>query len=291
MSRKRGLGRGLNALLGEPRPAAGDAPANGTPPGDGLRQIELQQIQRGQYQPRRHFDEASLHELAASIRTQGVMQPVVVRPLDAGGYELIAGERRWRAAQLAGLTTIPAVVRSAGDEDALALSLIENIQREDLNPLEEALALQRLQHEFNLTQQQVAEAVGKSRVAVTNLLRLLNLTEPVRRMLEAGDLEMGHARALLSLPAEAQLRMASLVVERGLTVRETERRVREATASETTRPEPPAAVDADTRRLERELGDAIGAPVRIRHSGSGRGQLVISYASLEELDGILAHLR
>ncbi len=298
MSRKRGLGRGLGALLGDnervpasdARSAAGHADADGGP----LREVPVVDIRRGQYQPRRHFDEEALAELAASIRAQGVMQPVVVRPLTAGGYELIAGERRWRAAQMAGLETIPAVIRAAGDEDALALSLIENIQREDLGPLEEAQALARLQQEFGLTQQQVADAVGKSRVAVTNLLRLLNLTAPVRAMLESGDLEMGHARALLSLPPDRQLAVAREVVARSLTVRDTERRVRELLRpSGTQRPAPPPAQprDPDTARLERELGDRIGAPVRIRHEATGKGELVIRYASLDELQGILAHLR
>lgn len=299
MSRKRGLGRGLGALLGETNassPGAGDKPdgqgAPGQPEAGPLRELPIAEIRRGQYQPRRHFDEEALAELAASIRAQGVMQPVVVRALTAGGYELIAGERRWRAAQMAGLEEIPAVIRPASDEDALALSLIENIQREDLGPLEEAQALLRLQQEFGLTQQQVADAVGKSRVAVTNLLRLLNLTGPVRSMLESGDLEMGHARALLSLPPEGQLALAKDVVDRSLTVRETERRVREmlrpARREEPKKPAP--AADPDTARLERELGDRIGAPVRIRHDAAGKGELVIRYASLDELQGILSHL-
>jgi ParB family chromosome partitioning protein len=220
------------------------------------------------------------------------MQPIVVRPRPQGGFELIAGERRWRAARLAGLARIPAVVREVSDEQASAMALIENSQREDLNPLEEAAALNRLKDEFGLTQQQVADAVGKSRVAVANLLRLLNLASPVREMLETGEIEMGHARALLALPAMDQERLARVVALKHLSVRQTEALVRQRQeAPARTRPAAPAARDPDTMRLEQELSDRIGAPVSIQHGRSGGGQLVIDYSSLDELDGILKHLR
>jgi ParB family chromosome partitioning protein len=255
-----------------------------------LDELPITDIVRGRYQPRREFDQGSLEELAASIRAQGVMQPVVVRPRAQGGYELIAGERRWRAAQLAGLAQIPAVIRDVSDEQASAMALIENIQREDLNPLEEAAALDRLKDEFELTQQQVADAVGKSRVAVTNLLRLLNLAPAVRNLLSAGDLEMGHARALLSLSAMDQERLAADVVERQLSVRQTEALVRNAQSAARSKPAKPAR-SADTARLERELSDRLGAEVRIDHKANGKGRLVIGYSTLEELDGILRHLK
>lgn len=292
MSKKR-LGRGLDALL------SGDAAAPA--PGEGgaaasqgaLAEVEIADIVRGRYQPRREFAEEALEELAASIKVQGVMQPVVLRPRPQGGYELVAGERRWRAAQMAGLGRIPAVVRDVTDEQASAMALIENIQREDLNPLEEAAALQRLKEEFALTQQQVADAVGKSRVAVTNLLRLLNLAAPVRAMLLNGAIEMGHARALLSLDSLAQERVAVQVADKGLSVRQTEALVRQLLrgASGTPVAAGGGAKDADTKRLEREITDRIGAPVSISHNNTGRGQVVIRYSSLDELDGILRHIR
>jgi ParB family chromosome partitioning protein len=255
--------------------------------------VEIADIVRGRYQPRREFAEEALEELAASIKVQGVMQPVVLRPRPQGGYELVAGERRWRAAQMAGLGRIPAVVRDVTDEQASAMALIENIQREDLNPLEEAAALQRLKEEFALTQQQVADAVGKSRVAVTNLLRLLNLAAPVRAMLLNGAIEMGHARALLSLDSLAQERVAVQVADKGLSVRQTEALVRQLLrgASGTPVAAGGGAKDADTKRLEREITDRIGAPVSISHNNTGRGQVVIRYSSLDELDGILRHIR
>ena len=280
--KRRGLGRGLDALLGDGR----QAQAGGD---EGFRELPLQQIERGKYQPRRDIKPEALEELAASIRSQGVMQPVVVRPIGTDRYELIAGERRWRAAHLAGLQTIPAMVRDAPDEAALALALIENVQREDLNPVEEAFALKRLQDEFEMTQAQVAEAVGKSRVTVTNLLRLLHLSAPVRRRLEDGELEMGHARALLGVAEAQQETLAAQVVAGGLSVRSTEALVRRANA-----PRPPAverSKDPDTRRLETELGGRLGASVSIDHSARGSGRVVIRYASLDELDGILGHLR
>ncbi len=288
---KRRLGRGLDALL------AGDTEASPESPAD-LNELPLDQVVRGRYQPRREFDEQSLEELAASIRAQGVMQPVVVRRRPQGGYELIAGERRWRAAQLAGLTNIPAMIKDVSDEQASAMALIENIQREDLNPLEEAFALQRLKDEFQLTQQQVADAVGKSRVAVTNLLRLLNLVPPVRQLLQSGDIEMGHARALLSLSPADQESLAGEVAARHLSVRQTEALVRQhQNRSQDTERSPTggrygkSGKDQDTRRLEQELSERIGAPVSISHGAAGRGQVVIAYTNLDELQGILKHLR
>jgi len=287
VSRKR-LGRGLDALLSGD---AGAEPEAAGEPGE----VAVEEVVRSRYQPRREFSEESLQELAASIRSQGLMQPIVVRPRPQGGYELIAGERRWRAAKIAGLTRIAAIVRQVSDEQASAMALIENIQREDLSPLEEAYALQRLRDEFELTQQQVAEAVGKSRVAVANLLRLLNLAVSVREMLQRGDIEMGHARALLALPAPDQERLAQEVADRELSVRQTENLVRQwqeraARSAGGRRPGRPHRKDPDTVRLEQELSDRIGAPVSITHGQSGRGQLVIGYSNLDELEGILKHL-
>lgn len=287
MSRKR-LGRGLDALLGAELTAE-----QGTSGEQG--EIAVNEVVRSRYQPRRAFDEESLKELAASITAQGLMQPIVVRRRPHGGYELIAGERRWRASKLAGLERIPALVRDVTDQQASAMALIENIQREDLNPLEEAAALQRLRDEFELTQQQVADAVGKSRVAVANLLRLLNLTPAVRELLERGAIEMGHARALLALEPLEQERLAREVAVKQLSVRQTEGLVRRRqqpsaqTASGGARRG--AGKDPDTVRLEQDLSDRIGAPVSISHGSGGRGQLIISYSSLDELDGILKHLR
>ena len=285
MNRKRGLGRGLDALLGE---SAADAETTG---GD-LAEIEISNIHRSRYQPRRDIDEEGINELAASIKAQGLMQPIVLRRRAAGGFEIIAGERRWRAAQVAGLTRVAAVVKDVSDEQAIAMALIENIQREDLNPIDEALALRRLADEFGLTQQQVADAVGKSRVTVTNLLRLLNLAGPVRELLERGAIEMGHARALLSLDALHQIGAAEQITSRGLSVRQAEALVRQlqSGSSRSTTSKRPAK-DPDTRLLETRLSDQIGAPVVINADHKGGGQLVIRYSSLEELDGILEHLR
>ncbi|MCZ6710666.1 MAG: ParB/RepB/Spo0J family partition protein, partial [Gammaproteobacteria bacterium] len=256
---------------------------------DGINQIAIPAVVRGRYQPRLGFNDDALAELAASIRAQGVIQPVVVRPRAQGGYELVAGERRLRAAQMAGLTEIPAVIKAVSDEQASAMALVENIQREDLNPLEEAQAMQRLKEEFDLTQQQVADAVGRSRVAVTNLLRLLNLAAPVRDMLLGGQIEMGHARALLSLDTIGQERIANEVATRQLSVRQTEalvRRIQQGKRAATQ----PVLKDADTRRLEQEITAKIGAPVSITVNATGKGQLVIRYTSLDELDGILKHI-
>lgn len=285
--KKRGLGRGLDALLGGSSSSDDGAAARGAD----LAEIPITDIYRSQFQPRREIRDEGIQELAASIRAQGVMQPIVLRRRAIGGYEIIAGERRWRAAQLAGLDRIPAVVKEVSDDRAVAMALIENIQREDLNPLEEAFALQRLIEEFRLTQQQVADSVGKSRVAVTNLLRLLNLAAAVREMLERGDLEMGHARALLGLDATQQLAAARLVVERALSVRQTEALVRKLSSPGVTTKPPRIVKDADVKRLERELSDRIGAPVAISDDGKGRGKVTISYTTLDELDGILRHLK
>ena len=280
---RKSLGRGLEALLSDGltlEPAAA-----------GAQSIAVTDIHRSPYQPRRHFDEAALGELARSVKAQGLVQPVVVRQRPDGGYELIAGERRLRAAGLAGLDAVPALVRDATDEQALALALVENIQREDLKPLEEAEALRRLREEFGLTQQAVAEAVGKSREAVANLLRLLNLAPAVRRLLEEGALEMGHARALLSLPSEQQGAAARQVAARKLTVRQTEALVRRLLATREAASKPASPSPADTLALERELAERIGAPVSISQSAKGAGKVTIRFASLDELDGILSRIR
>lgn len=297
MSKKR-LGRGLDALLSVDRASQRPVPTEnsaagspGTSPAAGLREVAITDVVRGRYQPRRVFDEDALNELAQSIKAQGLMQPVVLRPRPQGGYELIAGERRWRAAQIAGLVHVPAVIRDVTDEQASAMALIENIQREDLNPLEEAQALERLKEEFGLTQQEVADAVGKSRVAVTNLLRLLNLCSPVRDMLLGGELEMGHARALLPLDPLDQERLARVVANKGLSVRATEALVRDRQKPAKVAPQR-VQKDSDTARLERDLSDRIGAPVSIDSDSKGRGgKLMISYSSLDELEGILEHLK
>lgn len=282
MSKPRGLGRGLDALLG-----AGAGPA-----ADGeLTQLPVATIRPGRYQPRTRMDEAALAELADSIRVRGVLQPIVVRPLPGGEHEILAGERRWRAARLAGLERIPALVRPVPDEAALGIGLIENIQREDLSPVEEAVGLKRLIDEFGLTHEEAARAVGRSRSAVTNLLRLLDLAAAVRDRVEARELDMGHARALLALGKAKQVELAGVVVARGLSVRETERLVQQSLA-------PPAArrgaadarQDGDTRRLQESLAEALGAPVAIKARRGGRGSVVIDYASLEQLDGIVTKL-
>ncbi|MDU4250048.1 MULTISPECIES: ParB/RepB/Spo0J family partition protein [Pseudomonas] len=288
-AKKRGLGRGLDALLSGSSAATLQEEAVQVDSRE-LQHLPLDLIQRGKYQPRRDMDPQALEELAQSIKAQGVMQPIVVRPIDKGRYEIIAGERRWRASQQAGLDRIPAMVREVPDEAAIAMALIENIQREDLNPIEEAAALQRLQQEFQLTQQQVADAVGKSRVTVANLLRLIALPDEIKTLLSHGDLEMGHARALLGLPEDRQVEGARHVVARGLTVRQTEALVRQWLNA----PEDPVKAvrtDPDISRLEQRLAERLGAPVQIRHGQKGKGQLVIRYNSLDELQGVLAHIR
>lgn len=289
-TKKRGLGRGLDALLGGASVSAMQEEAAKVDTRE-LQQLPLELVQRGKYQPRRDMDPQALEELAQSIRNHGVMQPIVVRPVEGGRYEIIAGERRWRASQQAGLERVPALVREVPDEAAIAMALIENIQREDLNPLEESRALQRLIQEFELTHQQAADAVGRSRAAVSNLLRLLELADEVKALLGAGRLEMGHARALLALAGNDQVDGARQVVARGLSVRETERLVKRLLAGAATPPAPPRRVDPDIRRLEAELGERLGAKVSLAQGRGGTGRLVISYNSLDELDGILEKIR
>ncbi len=300
MSNKRkGLGRGLDALLSgstanqAPSSSISDAIDAVTSPKPGvdgqLMEIPVEFIQRGKYQPRRDMNQEALQELSDSIKAQGVMQPIVVRPIGDQRYEIIAGERRWRATQLAQLDKIPAVVRQVPDEAAIAMALIENIQREDLNPMEEAFALKRLQDEFELTHQEVAEAVGKSRTTVTNLLRLIALSDEVKKLLENGDIEMGHARTLLTLNVEQQKYVANQVIARGLSVRQTEALVRKL-QQEKIPSKSPSQSAPDLKHLEEGLSEKVGVPVLINHSAKGAGKLVLKYNNLDELDGILAHL-
>jgi len=256
-----------------------------------LKELPVEKIQRGKYQPRRDMDPQALEELADSIRKQGIMQPIVVRPITTDRYEIIAGERRWRAAQLAGLDRVPALIRDVPDEAAIAMALIENIQREDLNAMEEAMALHRLQEEFELTQVEVAEAVGKSRTTVTNLLRLLHLTDEVRTMLEHGDLEMGHGRAMLTLAPEQQLAVARQVEAKSLSVRQTEALVRKVQTEAVALPVDKPKQDKDVARLEEDLGEKLGSDVKIDYNTKGKGKLIIKYNSLAELDGILKHIK
>jgi ParB family chromosome partitioning protein len=295
-AKKRGLGKGLEALLGAGATVAAATPeevaAEPEKNGDGeLKNLPVDILQRGVYQPRIDMNPDALEELANSIRAQGVVQPIVVRPIGGGKYEIIAGERRWRATQLAGLHEIPAVVRDVPDQAAMAMALIENIQREELNPMEEAQALHRLIEEFGLTHQQTADAVGRSRASVSNLLRLLGLNEDVKRMLENGDLEMGHARAILALSGEQQSEIARNVAGKGLSVRETERLVKRTLEGAKEGAAKEKKVDPDISRLEQDLGEKIGAKVAIQHGAKGKGKLVINYNSLDELDGILEHIK
>lgn len=283
--KKRGLGKGLDALLG-----GAVSPVAEERQGADLRELPVDLLQPGKYQPRTDMHPESLEELANSIRAQGVVQPIVVRPIGGNRYEIIAGERRWRAAQLAELHQIPAVIRDVPDEAAIAMALIENIQRENLNPIEEALALQRLISEFDMTHQQAAGAVGRSRAAVSNLLRLLTLNDDVRRMLEHGDLEMGHARALLALEGVAQSEAARDVAAKGYSVRETEQLVRKLSTEPAKSKKTSKTVDPDIRRLQDDLTEKLAAKVLVQHAAKGNGKLVIHYNSLDELDGILAHL-
>ena len=307
-TKKRGLGRGLDALLGgsaKPAPVEIEDTTvvdsetttttvieSSSPQGD-LRELPVDLLQPGKYQPRTDMRQESLQELANSIKAQGVLQPIVVRKIvNTDRYEIIAGERRWRAAQLAELHEVPAVIREVPDEAAIAMALIENIQREDLNPIEEATALQRLIEEFELTHQQAADAVGRSRAAVSNMLRLLSLNEEVRKLLENGDLEMGHARSLLSLESEQQGKTAREVVSRGLSVRETEQlvgRLRQTDKPNATKSE--KTVDPNIERLQNDLAEKLGAKVALQHAVNGKGKLVVHYNSLDELDGILAHIK
>jgi len=286
-TRKRGLGRGLDALLGA---SAGAHVAAVVADGQ-LRELPVDLIERGRFQPRMHIAPEALDELTQSIRARGVVQPIVVRPAgDGTHFEIIAGERRWRAAQAAGLAEIPAIVREVPDDAALAIALIENIQREDLNPIEEASAVARLIEEFNLTHQEAADAIGRSRVGVSNLLRLLDLGDEARALLEQGDLEMGHARALLALKGDAQAQAAREVVARELTARQTEELVRRLKAPADSKPSAAEVDDPDVRRLVEKLGEQLGARVQIIQGGGGKGRLVIHYTSLDELDGILARI-
>ena len=283
MIKMKGLGRGLDALL-----AGSDAKTE-----EELRNLPVDRLKPGKYQPRTQMDPESLAELAASIKAQGVMQPILVRAVDktpgAERYEIVAGERRWRAAQQAGLNEVPVLVRVIPDEQALAMALIENIQRENLNPLEEAQGLQRLIQEFGLTHQQAADAVGRSRPAASNLMRLLQLSAPVQELLMSGKLDMGHARALLPLPGAQQVAVAQRVVQKELTVRETERLVQQIVNP----PKKPAtpAVDRDLVRLQEELSDAVGAAVAIRSNKKGAGKVTIEFGNLDQLEGILGRLR
>ncbi|WP_417764521.1 ParB/RepB/Spo0J family partition protein [Shewanella chilikensis] len=289
--KKRGLGKGLDALLSTSHAASkkrDDAELSKVDAGETLLTLDVDLLQPGKYQPRKDMSPEALEELAESIKAQGVIQPIVVRKISDDKYEIIAGERRWRAAQLAKLDKVPCIVKQVADEAAVAIALIENIQREDLNAMEEAIALNRLIEEFDLTHQQIADAVGKSRATVSNLLRLNGLNEPVKRLLEYGDIEMGHARALLALQGEEQTSVARLVVAKELTVRETERLVNKVLnpAKEAEKP----VKDTDVARLESQLIERLGAKVSISHGSKGKGKIVINYQNLAELDGILAKI-
>lgn len=297
--KRRGLGRGLDALLGGTPNTANEADKAGDsnkplPTGKAadktLRNLPIEQISRGRFQPRLDINPDTLQDLANSIKSQGVVQPIVVRTTGPNSYEIIAGERRWRASQLAGLSEIPAVVREVPDEAAVAIALIENIQREELNPLEEALALQRLIDEFDMTHQRVAEAVGRSRTAVTNLLRLLELNEDVKQLLKNGDLEMGHARALLALSGKLQTDIARQVVAKELSVRETENLVRKQQNTDSPNKKRDKE-DPNIKRFQQDLSERLGAVVSINHSANGKGKLVITYNSLDELEGIIHHIQ
>ena len=279
ITKMRGLGRGLDALL------AGDDSAKK----EQQRSLPVTALQPGKYQPRTQMDKVSLDELAASIRAQGLMQPILVRPVAQDRYEIIAGERRWRAAQLAGLAEVPTLIRDIPDENALAMALIENIQRENLNPLEEALGLQRLVDEFSLTHQQAADAVGRSRPAASNLLRLLALAQPVQDMLMAGEIDMGHARALLPLALALQVQLAQRIAQKGLSVREAERLVQREMSPPSVRVAPKP--DRDLLRLQEELSDTLGATVAIKTNRKGAGKMTIDFSDLDQLEGILIRLR
>jgi ParB family chromosome partitioning protein len=296
MSPKKRLGRGLDALLTKPMVAV-SRPDAAEVSKDGLKNLPVEHLQRGQYQPRVDMRQDTLEELADSIRAQGVVQPIVARPISLKDgvqrYEIIAGERRWRAAQMAGLAEIPAVIRDVPDESAIAMTLIENIQRENLNPLEEARALDRLIREFDLTHAEAAKAVGRSRASVSNLLRLQELSDKVKPLLEERQLEMGHARALLAISNPGQqLDVARQIIKSGLSVREAEKLIRRVLGGATSKPAKKThAQNADIRRLEIEISEKLGAKVSVDHTAKGTGQIVIRYNTLDELDGILKHLR
>ena len=292
-TKRQSVGKGLDALLGIAEDISTDQGfvANGVKSEDGkLQQLPVELLQRGKYQPRRDFNADSLQELADSIASQGLIQPIVVRALDQGNYEIIAGERRWRAAQLAGIDEVPAIVREISDQATIAMALIENIQREDLNPVEESQALIRLQDEFNLTQQQVADAVGKSRSAVTNLMRLASLQPLVQQQLERGDIELGHAKCLLALEGDMQIQAARTVASEGLTVRQTEvliKKLQSPAAENKTK----TSANQDILNLQQQLSEKLGAVVKIQHGAKGSGKLTIGYNSVDELDGILNHIK
>jgi ParB family chromosome partitioning protein len=284
--RKKRLGRGLGSLIGNIDELTQVSEQDRA---SGLRELDVDRIQRGKYQPRQNFDQQSLQELADSIRSQGIVQPIVVRP-EGDHFELVAGERRWRAAQIAGLQKIPAVIRELDGKSAAAISLIENIQREDLNPLEESQALMRLIDEFDLTHQQVADSVGRSRASVSNLLRLLDLADPVKDLVNRGLLDMGHARALLGLIRHDQIEVGNIVVNRGLSVRETEALVKQTLKGGPEKKPVAQEPDPDIRRLETRISEKLGAAVKIKSGKQGSGQLIVSFHNSEELEGILDHL-
>jgi ParB family chromosome partitioning protein len=291
-ARKRGLGRGLDALLAtQSSQDVSESPTSeltSTQSDNSLKKLPIEQLKPGKYQPRKDMSPEALEELAASIKNQGIIQPIVVRKVDSDLYEIIAGERRWRASQIAELDTVPVLIKDVPDEAAVAIALIENIQREDLNAMEEAIALQRLQDEFELTHQEVADAVGKSRTSVTNYLRLNKLEDDVKTLMEHGDLEFGHAKVLLGLSGDEQILAARKVVARELTVRETEKLVN--TIAQGEKPKEEKAKDPDVKLLEQQLVEKLGAKVDISYNRKGKGKLVISYSSLDELDGIIAHI-
>jgi ParB family chromosome partitioning protein len=287
MVKKRGLGKSLDALLVGSYTNTAESNSESAQSRDTLTQLSVNVIQRGKYQPRRGMDPEALQDLANSIRAQGIIQPIVVRHLLGGGYEIVAGERRWRAAQLAGLTEIPALVRDIPDSAAIAIALIENIQRESLNPIEESIALQRLMQEFSMTHQQVADAVGKSRATVTNLLRLLALNEEVKTMVEEGAIEMGHARALLTLTEALQLETAETIIAKGLSVRDTEELVRKLQIPASITQSAAKPVDPDLKRIEQDLTHRLRLPVAIQCNAKGKGKLVIKYNNLTELDALM----
>ena len=283
MAKKPGLGRGLDMLLSS---ATKDSNKDSE-----LKKLPVEKISKGAYQPRLSMDPDALQELAESIKAQGLVQPVVVRKIAGGNYELIAGERRWRASQIAGLHTIPAIVRDIPDQAAAAMSLIENIQREDLNPLEEAIAMSRLIAEFGLTHQQTAESVGRSRAAVSNLLRLIDLEEKTKELLDSRQIDMGHARALLALSGQQQIDTALLVAKKGMSVRETERLVKRLVADDGKPAKAPVKKALEVTKLEEDLSQTLGARVNIQYNTSGKGKLVVEYNNLDELDGILEHIK
>lgn len=292
--KKRGLGRGLDALLTNNKQSrdaeSHDAPQTESPVQSDLRKLPIEWLQPGKYQPRKDMSPEALEDLAASVKAQGIIQPIVVREISHERFEIIAGERRWRAAQLARLSEVPVLIKQVPDEAAVAIALIENIQREDLNAMEEATALQRLLDEFRLTHQEVADAVGKSRATVTNLLRLNNLEKESKTLLERGDIELGHAKLLLALQGDAQSDAARVIAAKAMTVREAEKLVRGLLEPGKPKPEPKQP-DADIQRLEQRLSEHLGAAVAINHGRKGKGKVVINYSNLDELDGILQHLQ